>query len=74
MVCIPLSSFQFGLQRAKIRLEAIRASAGISDFFGTKWQNPSLEHVLVPPEEPLAVKFWKHTFLPLWSETIFRIS
>jgi hypothetical protein len=58
----------------KLVTRAIRASAGISDFYGTKWQNSSLANVLAPPEHTLVVKFWKHTFMPPWGRMALRMS
>jgi hypothetical protein len=62
----PCPHFNSGRNAPKLVSRAIKASAGMSDFLGTKWQNPALEHVLVPPEQTFAVKFWKHTFIPPW--------
>jgi hypothetical protein len=53
----PYPHFKSGRNAPKFASRVIRASVGIFDFFGTKWQNPSLEHVLAPPEQPLAVSF-----------------
>jgi hypothetical protein len=53
----PCPHFNSVRNEPKLVSRAIRASIGISDFFGIKWQNPSLEGLLAPPEQPLAVKF-----------------
>jgi hypothetical protein len=70
----PCPHFNSVRNEPKLVSSAIRASTGTYDFFGSKRQKPFLEHVLAPPEQPLVVKFWKHTFLPPWGGMALRIS
>ena len=53
----PCLHFNSDRNAPKVVSRAVKASVGMSDFFGTKWQNPVLKHVATPPEQPLAVKF-----------------